>query len=377
MMKILFPVMHYPPVIGGIEVWTKEIAQGLAKKGCAVFVLTGRVVDVPNKEERENLKVARTSFFVLKNLSHSPIFYTLFLWPILFWQSYFLIKKEKIDILFCSGFLSGLLGHCLKRVLGLPFIITVQSQQKKLFWKKFVYSRADYCVASSQDIANYFKKIGVKRIEILPNGIDLTRFQNQDRQKAREELGLQENDFAIMTVARLEKVKGIEYLIKALHILVSNYQLPTINYQLIIVGDGSERRMLEKMVASLGIQERVKFLGAVDNSRVPYYLSAGDCFCLPSLQEGFGIVVLEAMAAGLPVIASKVGGLLDIVQDNENGLLVEPGNSQAISQAIEKIRDNSELARQLTNKAKQDLAKYDWSAICQKVLDICMEEMKT
>ena len=137
-----------------------------------------------------------------------------------------------------------------------------------------------------------------------------------------------------------------------------------------IIGDGSERKNLEKLTDELGLQEKVKFLGEISNEKIPEYLLAADCFVLPSIKEGFGIAVLEAMAVGVPVIASRVGGILDIIEDGRNGLLVEPVDSEAIAQAILKIYEQPEISSYLTNSAAAELVRYDWQNIAAKVLKI-------
>ena len=184
-----------------------------------------------------------------------------------------------------------------------------------------VYRRAFCCIGSSRAVKRYFEAIGAKNIEVIPNGIDLARFKGLDRQRSRQKPGLG-NEFVVMTIARLESVKGIEYLIRAISKL-KEASPQSINIKLVIVGDGSERENLESLSAKLGLTERVKFLGQIPNEKIPESLAEADCFCLPSLREGFGIVILEAQAAGIPVIGTKVGGILDLIEDDKTGILVE------------------------------------------------------
>lgn len=358
-MKILMPALHYYPVVGGIETWTRNIAENVSKKA-EVFVVTGRVKNQSKKEQLGNLQIIRTSLFTLKNLSHSPLTYTLFLLPFIFFRSLVLIKKEKIDVLHCQGFLSSVLGFYLSEITGVPYITTVQrleSQRNPL--KNFIYRNAAVCIGASRAIGEYFKEIGCKNIKIVPNGIDLKRFENLDRQKSRQKLGLHD-EFVVMTVARLEKVKGINYLIEA----GARSELRRRSDLLIlIIGDGSERKNLESLVEKLDLKEKVKFLGEIPNEKIPEYLAAADCFVLPSLREGFGIVILEAQAAGVPVIGSAVGGILDLIEDGKTGLLVTPKNPQAIAEAINKIYSGLKFPQ-------INLEKYNWQNIADKVYQI-------
>ena len=241
-MKVLMPATHYYPVIGGIETWTQNIAEGLSGKA-EVFVVTGKVKNQPKKEELNGVKIWRNSLFTLSNLSASPTIYSLSLLPFVFFKSLSLIKKEKIDILHCQGFLSSFLGFLLSKLTGTPYLITVQRLEGKGNpFKGMVYRRAFCCIGASRAVKRYFEAVGAKNIEVIPNGIDLARFENLERQPS--------DKFTIMTVARLEKVKGIKYLIEA----VSELNLPR-GVSLLIIGDGSERKNLEDLVKKLGLQE--------------------------------------------------------------------------------------------------------------------------
>jgi len=363
-MKILFPATHYYPVIGGIETWTGEIAEGLSEKA-EVFVVTGKVKNEPNQEERKGVKIWRTSLFSLSDLSASPIIYSLSLLPFVFFKSLTLIKKEKIDILHCQGFLSSFLGFLLSKLTGIPYVVTVQRLERRgNLFKEMVYRQAICCIGASRAIKAYFEALGAKNIEVIPNGIDLARFNSLDRQRSRRKLGLG-NEFVVMTVARLETVKGIKYLIRAVK-----------DFHLLIIGDGSERKNLENLVKGLSFGNQVKFLGPIPNEQLPEYLPAADCFCLPSLREGFGIAILEAQAAGIPVVGTRVGGILDLVENEKTGILVEPKNSEAITNAVMKISSQPELARQMVQSAKDNLIKYNWNNITQQVFNVYQKCLK-
>jgi len=373
-MKVLFPATHYYPVIGGIETWTQNIAERLSGK-VEVFVVTGKVKNQPVKEIKNGVKIFRTSLFSLKNLSHSPLIYTLTVLPFIFLKCLSLIKSIRTSrtfqtsniIIHCQGFLSSFLGYWLSVFTKVPYIVTVQRLESNLNpLKNFVYRKANFCIAASEAIKENFEKIGAKNIEVIPNGIDLERFTSSERKPHK--------DFVIITVARLERVKGIKYLIEAfklfnrsLRSLVRDDNNSNIsnnsNIKLVIIGDGSERKQLENLTEKLELKEKIKFLGEIPNERIPEYLAGADCFVLPSIKEGFGIAILEAQAVGLPVIATKMGGILDIIKDGETGILVEPKNSQALAQAIYKIYSGQKFA-------KANLEKYDWQNIVEKVYQI-------
>ncbi len=351
------PVLHYYPVIGGLENWTQNIAERLPDRA-EIFVVTGKVENQPVKEIKNRVNIFRTSLFSLRDLSYSSPFYILTALPHIFFRALQIIKREKINILHCQGFLSSLLGYLLFWLTKIPYIVTVQRLESKNWLKKLVYKNAEFCIAASSAIKNYFQESGCKNIKIIPNGIDLERFENLKHPL--------HDKFTIITVARLEKVKGIEYLIKA----VSNYQLSMSNYQLLIIGDGSERKNLESLVEKLDRKDKVKFLGEIPNEKIPEYLTAADCFVLPSVKEGFGIVILEAMACQIPVVGTNVGGISDIIEDGKTGILVEPKNPQSISEAIFRLYSQKDFAENLVQNAKINLEKYNWQNITERVYEI-------
>jgi glycosyltransferase involved in cell wall biosynthesis len=347
-MKVLIPIPHYYPIIGGLETWTKNIAERLSNRA-DIYIVTGKVKNQPDKEVSAGVNIFRTSLFSISNLSYSSKLYILASLPFIFLKSISLIKKEKVDIIHCQGFLSSLLGFCLHILFRIPYIVTVQRLEgRSNLLKNFIYKKASLCIAASLAIKNNFSAVGVKNTEVIPNGIDLKRFEGLKLFRPKE--------FTVITVARLEEVKGIEHLIKAVD-----------NFNLVIIGEGSKRKCLEALVEELHLENRVKFLGEIPNNDIPANLKKAHCFCLPSLSEGFGIVILEAMAAGLPVVATRVGGIIDIVKDGETGILVEPKNSEEIRGAVLKIKNSQELSERLVENAIRGLRKYDWGNIVNQI----------
>jgi len=160
-----------------------------------------------------------------------------------------------------------------------------------------------------------------------------------------------EHDVWIGTVAELHPVKGLPYAIEALNILHENY--PTLRY--LILGEGQMRKTLEKQIRESGLQNTVFLLGHVKDA--PQYGTAYDLFLLPSLSEAFGIALLEAGLAGLPVVASNVGGIPEIITNGETGLLVPPKNPGAIVHAIDSLLADQSLREQLGNALHQRVQK--------------------
>jgi len=132
---------------------------------------------------------------------------------------------------------------------------------------------------------------------------------------------------------------------------------------LFVVGEGDQKKSLELLVGARTLSHRVVFVGSVDPKEVPAYVHAGDVFARVSLSEGFGSAFLEAFAAGVPVVASPVGGIVDIVKDGETGLLVSPDDEHAIAQAIERLFADEHLRQTLIDNSKVMAQKYSWDTV--------------
>jgi glycosyltransferase involved in cell wall biosynthesis len=154
------------------------------------------------------------------------------------------------------------------------------------------------------------------------------------------------------TIARLTRQKGLIHLIDAMVILGAAFEIEP---ELIIVGDGPLRRKLEEEVFKYGISHRVKFEGSIENT-VPYYKKFGT-FILPSMWEGLPLVLLEAMAAGLPIISTNTSGVLDVIEDEKDGLVVEKGNAEALALEIKRLMDEPELAKSIAENARKKVVK--------------------
>jgi len=207
--------------------------------------------------------------------------------------------------------------------------------QGKNWYTRCLYnSSVDAVIAISRPIADVLIDAGVAadRIRVIHSGIDAGRFA------ASEEPELGPGDaFVVGTVAHLEKRKGHRYLLEAAQLLKHEGYA----FKLVLAGSGSLRQPLEEMVQALGLAEQVSFFGFV--SDVPKFLASLDIFVLPSLYEGLGVAALEAMAAGKAVVASRVGGLTELVDDGETGFLVAPGNARELAAAIAKLIHDKEL----------------------------------
>src|ERR1700675_2464101 len=186
--------------------------------------------------------------------------------------------------------------------------------------------------AISDGVADSLAAAGVdrRRVTVVHSGVDCDRFPPptaQERADARSALGISDGEILISAVGALEQRKGHRYLIEAIGALAA-----TGKFKCLIAGQGSIRAVLQREIAVTRRTDRIKLLGRIDDARE--LLWASDIFAMPSLKEGLGVAALEAMASGLPVIASDVGGLREVVEDDRTGIVVPPEHSEKIAQAI-------------------------------------------
>ncbi|MBU0476961.1 glycosyltransferase [bacterium] len=262
----------------------------------------------------------------------------------------FFLKQGHFDILHSYLFHANIIGRVCGRMAGIPIIISSirVCEKKKLYhlWMDRITNwmvNLEICV--SKGVKNFtIEKAGIPehKLKIVENGIPdsfldaVTSYRNK---KA--------HSLIVGTVARLSEQKGIEYLLYASERVIK--QFPDITF--IIAGKGPLASQLEELSGKLNISRNVKFIGF--RKDIPELLSVIDIFVLPSLWEGMPNVVLEAMAAGKPAIATDTGGSKDIIDNNINGVLVEPENSEALAEAILKLLKNPDERERLGKAAEQ------------------------
>jgi glycosyltransferase involved in cell wall biosynthesis len=235
----------------------------------------------------------------------------------------------------------------------------------------FNFKKADAIFATSRYLASAAQQYTDKSILISPFGVNLDRF-NCDRinkkQKDKDDL------IVIGTVKTLEPIYGIDILIKAYKILKEKN--PTINMKLLIVGEGNERQNLAKLVKDLSLEKSVEFTGYIPPSKIANYFSQIDIFANLSRRESFGVSVLEAMACHIPVVATSVGGLKEIVS-GECGFLVPPDNITDTVKALEKLAAGSELRSEFGKKGRLRVQKYyDWNRNISDVISVYNKYIK-
>jgi glycosyltransferase involved in cell wall biosynthesis len=266
-----------------------------------------------------------------------------------------LIKEQGIDLVHTHGVRANLVARMAGRSENVPVVTTFHSVLQydystsaeaavARFLTRLTNNRTDRFIAISGAIKEDLVAMGVTphRIKVIYNGLDVSLLTPGDSpDNVRRNLGISPGQRVVAMVGRLHAVKGHIFLLKAAQQIITQHH----DVVFLLVGEGPERRTIEKTIQELGLEDKVIMTGFYPNISDLYPIM--DMLCLPSLMEGMGLVLLEAMYFGVPVVATQVGGIPEVIIDGESGLLVDPGNSRALAMAITWLLDDPGLQRQL------------------------------
>lgn len=221
-----------------------------------------------------------------------------------------------------------------------------------------------------------------ERIRVVPCGVDLRRFQPRDPLAARAQLGLSANERLLVCVGRMEPLKGMDALLRAMALLIERQPAQREKLRVLLIGGDSEsrpeswngeQRRLNALRHELHIADRVSFLGAQSQELLPSYFAAADVVAVPSHYESFGLVALEALACGAAVVSSNAGGLGLTIEDGRSGLLFPPDDHVALANQIGRILGDESYAAELRAGAQRRAREYGWPTIARRVSGIYEE----
>ena len=252
--------------------------------------------------------------------------------------------------------------HCsLTHTLGVRDVRTAVLKTFGGGIERWAERRAAATVVLTSQMADRLRRDpGLERVHVIRRGVDRRAFVDPGPDPFAEIAG----GPRVVFLGRLARAKGVEPLIAAAS------RLRTPGVQLVLVGDGPERQRVERAARRLGIAEQVHITGFVAHERVPAVLAASDLLVLPSLYEELGTVLIEAMQLGLPTVASRVGGIPELLRHGELGILVPPGDADALAAAIDTVLTDRELARRLGAAALRRAPDYDWDRAAREIHDI-------
>ena len=384
-MRLFVLCWEYPPrIIGGLARHVEGLSEALASLGHEVHVITLDFPGAPYEEHEGSLYVHRVPVSVPAPSFHS--------WVLLF--NHFFEKRAgqlahefgPPDILHIHDWLTVPAGVAAKHLLRCPVVMTFHSTEASRssnspstesamvegleWWGSFEAARV---IAVSgwmkSEVVSIFKIPPEKAVDI-PNAVDPLKFEvAADNQATRRRWGVEDGDRLITAVGRLTAQKGFDDLIRAYPLIKKSVPAS----RLLLVGDGYMRTELERLAEQLHVRDSTTFAGFVSDAELVAALRSSDVVVVPSRFEPFGIIALEAMAAGAPLVVSRVGGLAEIVEDSVDGIKVEPNNPSAIAVATVSVLSDREFAARLATRGEEKAKSYSWENVAKKTLSVYQE----
>lgn len=354
--RILILSTAYLPLIGGSELAAHHIARRL--EDVQFDVVTGPAPGSP--------AVERVGAAMVYRVSGGP---RIFLPLKLAWRAWRLMRSARYDALHAyQASYAGGAGWLLKALAQtrVPLIITLQEgkdlRRQSLFIRvarRLMLRRADRVTAISIHLAEYARQLGCRYVDIIPNGVDVAALSAEVR--------VHNPDPTILTVSRLVPKNNIEGVLRAF----ARVRETIPHAHLVIAGGGPLRGSLEALAATLGVRGAVTFMSAVPHDKLAALYAVADVFVRPSISEGLGNVFLEAMAARVPVVASPVGGIPDIVHHEQTGLFCDPHDPEDIArQLIRAMTDVAFREHVVEDAFRMVRERYDWISIAQHMRSV-------
>jgi len=382
---------------GGMNVYVRELARELGRRGVAVDVFTRwREKDDPRIQPLgDNARVI--------HIPSGPMGY----WPKMDVYEHldeFTAKVEqyvsdeglRYDLIHSHYWLSAEVARTLAPRWGVPRIqmfhtlglvkrevmdedIDGESDVRVSIEKRAVRESAAVTAASEIEVSELVDLYGADpaTLHIIPCGVDLNVFRPMRQMDAREVLGRDQCERIVLFVGRIEQIKGIDVLLRALGLLFFRHPELRNDLCLLVVGgaldpndDSPETDKIEelqRLVHQHRMEANVAFVGSMDQQRLALFYAAADVCAVPSLTESFGLVALEAMACGTPVVGTRVGGLQTLIEHGESGLLVPAGDDQALAESMAKVLTDHRLRMHLAHGARDRAEHFSWRSVGDRV----------
>ncbi|HTU89669.1 MAG TPA: glycosyltransferase, partial [Gemmataceae bacterium] len=291
-------------------------------------------------------------------------------------------RRERVAIWHGHDYKSNALGLLLRRFWPMRLVTTVHgwvkhTRRTPLYYRidRFCLPRYERVISVSADLHEQCLALGVpaQRCLLIENGIDLADYSRTlNTAEARQALGIPPRRLVVGAVGRLSAEKGFDLLIRA----VDRLARTGLDVELLIAGDGDEGPSLRALVSELGCGERVRLLGFQDNVKALY--QAFDVFALSSLREGLPNVLLEAMALEVPVVATRIAGVPRLIDDESNGLLIQPGSVEELTRSLRLLFNDSELRQRLARAGRETIVeRYSFAARMNRIRAIYDELIGT
>ena len=377
-MKVLFFNYEYPPLGGGAANATAYILKEYSKiPDLSVDLVTSSIDSEYHLEKMgENISIHRLPIGKNESNLHFQSQKDLLTYSR---KAYFfaekLISENKYDL--SHSFFTtpcGFISLILKWQYKIPFVVSLRgsdvpgySDRFTMLYKfitplvRLIWSNANAVIANSEGLKSLALLTNKKqKIGVIYNGTDIHDFRPDAQKKSADKF--------IITpgASRITKRKGLKYLIRAIDELAPKYP----NLYLKIMGEGNEKENLELMVRKLGIEKNVEFLGRIPREKTTPYYQEANLFVLPSLNEGMSNAMLEALASGLPLIATDTGGSKELVRDGENGFIVKTKDDQDLAEKIEKLINDKELCEKMGTASRKLAENMSWEKVAKEYFEI-------
>ena len=373
-MRILVVNYEYPPIGGGGGFVTRDILEQMAKSGHGVTIITTHYKGLKKHEKVNGAEIIRVPVFLRNKMEVANIPSLVSYCPSSFLYAIHNCNRHSYDVINTHFTIpSGPTGHLLSKISGLPNILSIHGgdifDPSKTFSPhrtpllhnvvEFLLTKANLVVAQSSDTReNAYKYYNINReIKIIPLGIKKPVFEK----KTRYHFDLEPDELVFCTIGRLIKRKNIDDELEVLSRIKKHFR-----FKFLIIGEGPERAHLERLARHLGLQGIVRFLGNVSDEVKFQLLDLSDCYLSTALHEGFGLVFLEAMESGLPVISYNRGGQNDFLASGKTGFLVELGNKESFGRKVIELIRNAELRNSMSSHNRDLVKKYYISNCAEK-----------
>ena len=366
-MRILIINSEYPPIGGGAGNASANITSHFAHMGHEIAVITSRFGKLPRLEQSQNLTLYRIPSLRRKQDRSNPFEQLIFLFSASLWTLGMVPRFKPDATLAFFGVPSGAIAWLLKKVFGIPYIISLRGGDVPGFrpydfqrhhkilapFLRIIWKDAAAIVANSDGLRQLARVFDSRfEIPIIPNGVDLQEYATEVRSWSPPRL---------LSVGRLVHQKGLDLAMRVLA------QLKNLEWEWRIVGDGPQINVLKSLANELGIQDRTNFPGWLSHAELMECYKDANLFLFPSRHEGMPNAVLEAMASGLPIIASRIAGNEELVVDGETGILFPSEDMEALCLALRQLLADG-TQRQLMGNASRRRAEalYSWESTAQQ-----------
>ncbi len=385
---------------GGMNVYVRDLSREIARRGIAVDVFTrsqdpcqphishslapnARVIHIPTGPE--------TPLETTEVYPHLPQFVENVL-------AFIASEGIEYDVIYSHYWLSGWAAHEIRARLGIPVAQMFHTlghmknriaeghnarqhaiRDIRIFTETDIMSWADLLVAATpaeRAQMLWLYQADRRKIEVIPPGVDTCHFQPLDRLQSKAEIGIPQHHKMLLFVGRIERLKGVETLLRAISLIRQQEPALAADMCVTVIGgnpdepedENSEMSRLKTLADRLSLHDLVAFIGARDQDRLRYYYNAAEALIMPSDYESFGMVALEALACGTPVIASEVGGLAYLIQDGETGFHVPVREPAALAARIIQLLKSPEVRARMSARAHMTAQDYAWSRIADQLL---------